>query len=192
MSSLFFVKGPAADATDTPQPWGLAYCATLWWRWLVFFFVFPCNGAPEEWNWQGKTEVLGEEPVPVPLCPPQILHGLTRDRTRTSAMRGRRLIAWAMARPHAFYLFLIYCWVLTGNFRKTGLNSAWWTYVQHHCYGYITDFKKASLFHWHEFSYPCSTECDMLYTSNPFGSVVPLSTSASNCKSIIRMRGLSR
>jgi hypothetical protein len=30
-----------------------AYCATLWWRWLVFT-VFPCNGAPMEWNWQGK------------------------------------------------------------------------------------------------------------------------------------------
>jgi hypothetical protein len=26
----------------------------------------------------GKTEELGEEPVPVPLCPPQILHGLTQ------------------------------------------------------------------------------------------------------------------
>jgi hypothetical protein len=48
------MKGPAADATDAPQPWG-SYCSTLWWRWLVF----PCNGAPVEWNWQGKTEVLG-------------------------------------------------------------------------------------------------------------------------------------
>jgi hypothetical protein len=40
-----------------------AYCATLWWRWLVFF-VFPCNGAPVEWNWQGKTDVLGEKTCP--------------------------------------------------------------------------------------------------------------------------------
>jgi hypothetical protein len=31
---------------------------TRWWRWLVFF-VFTCNGAPVEWNRQGKTEVLG-------------------------------------------------------------------------------------------------------------------------------------
>jgi hypothetical protein len=31
-----------------------AYCATLWWRWFNFFFVFPCNGAPVEWNWRGK------------------------------------------------------------------------------------------------------------------------------------------
>jgi hypothetical protein len=35
----------------------------------------------------------------VPLCPPQIPHGLTRDRTWPSAVRGRRLTAWAMVRP---------------------------------------------------------------------------------------------
>ena len=75
-----------------------AYCATLWWRWLLFF-VFPSNEAPMEWNWQGKTEVLGKKPVSVPLCLPQIPHELTRDRTRASAMRGRRLTPWAMARP---------------------------------------------------------------------------------------------
>jgi hypothetical protein len=63
-----------------------AYCATLCWSWLVFF-IFPCNGATVEWNWQGKTEVLGEKPIPVPLCQPQILHGLTRARTQT---RGER------------------------------------------------------------------------------------------------------
>jgi hypothetical protein len=39
---------------------------------MIGFFVFPCNGAPVEWNWQGKTEVLGEKYVAVPLCPPQI------------------------------------------------------------------------------------------------------------------------
>jgi hypothetical protein len=27
-----------------------------------------------------------EKPVTLPLCPPQILHGLTRDRTRASAV----------------------------------------------------------------------------------------------------------
>jgi hypothetical protein len=32
----------------------------------------------------------GEKPVPVPLCPPQIPHGLTRDRSRASAVGGRR------------------------------------------------------------------------------------------------------
>jgi hypothetical protein len=49
--------------------------------------------------WQGKTEELWEKPVPVPLCPPQIPHGLTQARTRTSRARGRRLTAWAEARP---------------------------------------------------------------------------------------------
>jgi hypothetical protein len=41
----------------------------------------------------GKTEELGEKPVPVPLCLPQIPHGLTRERTRASAVKGRRLTA---------------------------------------------------------------------------------------------------
>jgi hypothetical protein len=45
---------------------------------------------------RGKTEVLGEKPVPVPLCPPQIPHGLTRDRTRASTVRVRRLTACAI------------------------------------------------------------------------------------------------
>jgi hypothetical protein len=52
-----------------------------------------------EWYWQGKTEELGEEPFPMPLCPPQIPHGLTRARTWDFAVRSRRLTAWAMARP---------------------------------------------------------------------------------------------
>jgi hypothetical protein len=39
----------------------------------------------------------------VPLCPPQIPHGLTQDRNRASAVGGRRLTAWAMARPRFSY-----------------------------------------------------------------------------------------
>jgi hypothetical protein len=34
----------------------------------------------------GKPKYSGGGPVPVPLCPPQIPHGLTRDRTRASAV----------------------------------------------------------------------------------------------------------
>jgi hypothetical protein len=65
--------------------------------------VFPFNGAPVELIWQGKTAVLEEKPVPVPLCPPQIPHGSTRDGTRASPVWGRRLTAWAMARPNCIY-----------------------------------------------------------------------------------------
>jgi hypothetical protein len=52
-----------------------------------------------EWYWQGKTEELGENPVPVPMCPPEIPHGQTQAWTWASAVRGRLLTAWAMARP---------------------------------------------------------------------------------------------
>jgi hypothetical protein len=43
----------------------------------------------------GKEDELGEKPVPEPLFPP---HGLTRVRTRVSAVTGRRLTVRAMAR----------------------------------------------------------------------------------------------
>jgi hypothetical protein len=39
------------------------------------------------------------KPAPVSLWPPQIPHDLTLDRTRATAMRSRRLTAWAMPRP---------------------------------------------------------------------------------------------
>ena len=46
-------------------------------------------GAVVEWYWQGKTEVFGETPVSVPLCTPQIPHGLAWDRVWAFAVRGR-------------------------------------------------------------------------------------------------------
>jgi hypothetical protein len=87
-------KGPAADATDALQPWGLL-CNPVMKMMMIIF-------SPVEWNWQGKTKALGEKHVPVPLCPPQIPHGLTRDRTRASAVGGRRLTTWAMALPTVY------------------------------------------------------------------------------------------
>jgi hypothetical protein len=50
-----------------------------------------------EWYWQGKTKELRGNPVPIPLCPPQIQHGLTQARTWACALRRQRLIAWAVA-----------------------------------------------------------------------------------------------
>ena len=41
-------------------------------------------------------EVTGENPVSLPLCPPQI--GLNFDRIRVSAVGDQRLTAWATAR----------------------------------------------------------------------------------------------
>jgi hypothetical protein len=39
----------------------------------------------------GKTEELGEKPVPVPLCPPQIPHGMTQMQAWPSMVRGQGL-----------------------------------------------------------------------------------------------------
>jgi hypothetical protein len=69
--------------------------------------------ATVELYWRAKAEELGDKPVPVPLCPPQTPDGLTRARTRASAVRGRRLTAWAMVRPEWSYL----C-ILSSNFVK--------------------------------------------------------------------------
>jgi hypothetical protein len=55
------VKGPAADATEAPQPLGLL-CNPM--MKMIFFFVFPCNGAQMELNGQRKTEVLGGKTCP--------------------------------------------------------------------------------------------------------------------------------
>jgi hypothetical protein len=41
----------------------------------------------------GKTEEFGEKPVPVPLYPPQISHGLSRVQTLASAVSGWQLTA---------------------------------------------------------------------------------------------------
>jgi hypothetical protein len=104
LGRFFFlvVKGPAADATtDAPQPSGFLCnpLVKITMMMIIIFYSFPSDGAPVEWNWHVKTEVLAEKPAPVPLCPPQIPHGLTWDRTRASAVGGRWLTAWAMARP---------------------------------------------------------------------------------------------
>jgi hypothetical protein len=50
-------------------------------------------GALVEWYWQGKTELLGEKPVPVQLYPPQISQVLARDRPQASEVSSRPLAA---------------------------------------------------------------------------------------------------
>jgi hypothetical protein len=40
------------------------------------------------------------KPAPVALCPPQIPHDPTWDRTRAAVVGSQRLTAWAMARPY--------------------------------------------------------------------------------------------
>jgi hypothetical protein len=72
------VKGPAADATDALQPWGLLCNPVMKMnmKMMIIFCPFPSNGAPVEWNWQVKTEELGEK-----TCPSATLS--TTNPTRT-------------------------------------------------------------------------------------------------------------
>jgi hypothetical protein len=64
--------------------------------------VHPSN---DIWDWShggmiltGKNRRTGEKPVPVRFCPPKISHRPTWAQTGASAVRSRRLTAWAMAR----------------------------------------------------------------------------------------------
>jgi hypothetical protein len=90
------------------------------------FFPWRCDGSSTQalmptyvsilripqmiWVWRatvewyidrGKPKNSEKKPVPVPLCPPQIPHGLTLVWTQASAVRGQRLTTWALARPFA-------------------------------------------------------------------------------------------
>ena len=52
------------------------------------------TGEFTEWYWEMQAEVLGENSDLVPLCRPERSHGLARNRTGVSAMRGRWLTTW--------------------------------------------------------------------------------------------------
>jgi hypothetical protein len=128
---VLLMTGPAADATDALQPWGFLCNPDEDEEDCYFFCPFPSNGGQVEWYWQVKTEVLGEKPVPVSLCPPQIPHGLNRDRTRASEVGGRRLTAWAMARPKCVCITLLIPPLSADNrlasiFHAESVTYSWW------------------------------------------------------------------
>jgi hypothetical protein len=64
------------------------------------FFRFSVKCSTGRMKLTGENRSTRGKLVPVPLCPPQIPHGPTRDGTRTSTVRDRRLTVWAMARPY--------------------------------------------------------------------------------------------
>jgi hypothetical protein len=77
------------------------------WDWvhLICGHYWPIAPAQDDrwwWFWsnlQRKTK-YSEKTCPVPLCPPQIPHDVTRAWTGAAAVGNQRLIAWAMARPY--------------------------------------------------------------------------------------------
>jgi hypothetical protein len=94
---FFVVKCPAADAADAPQPWGLLCNPVMKMvSFLSFFRVIE-----HRWNEidRVKPKYSGKN-----LSQCHFVHHKShidwpRDRTHASAVRGRRLTAWAMTWP---------------------------------------------------------------------------------------------
>lgn len=67
-------------------------------RWVTVWLKLTTS-KKQWWNYTDReNEVTGYKPVPTILCTPQIPHWLVCDRTRTIALRSRRLTALAMIR----------------------------------------------------------------------------------------------
>jgi hypothetical protein len=95
--------------SELQPPVGMLFIPQTIWTATVEYIIIRRKPKNQE-----KTEEPGEKPVAEPLCPPQISRGLTRVQTRTSAVRGRWLTAWAMARPSMTYIWIT--WEVGGTF----------------------------------------------------------------------------
>jgi hypothetical protein len=62
---------------------GLLFIPQVVWGWRTMVGLY----------WQDKTKEIVEKPGPVPICPPQIPHGLTQARTWAFAMELRSWLA---------------------------------------------------------------------------------------------------
>jgi hypothetical protein len=100
--------------TESTSAWYVGH----WWVWSI---------------WWGNRSTQ-RKPAPVLLCPQQIPHDLTWDRTRAAAVGDRRLTTWAMAQP-CFYLincredFTRYCHVYGWLIRR-GFGLDDWIYCR--------------------------------------------------------------
>jgi hypothetical protein len=84
--------------------WGGGGVLGMGWDW-VHLVRRPLNGLlyPPRMIGEDECGAVGgstqRKPAPVPLCPPQMPHYLTRARTQTAAVGSRRLTAWALTWP---------------------------------------------------------------------------------------------
>jgi hypothetical protein len=78
----------------------------------------------------GGTEILWRRPAPMPLCPPQIPHYLTRARTRATVVgkRGNNRLSYGTAIPLLKYRVMEACHGgIVPSFLTSAQNEAEWS-----------------------------------------------------------------
>ena len=83
---------------------------------MICFFVFPSNGAPVEWKWQGKTEVLGEK-----TCPSATLSTTNPTWTDPGSnpdLRGGRPATNLLNHDTAYFIYLFQVYLATSSLSK--------------------------------------------------------------------------
>jgi len=79
-----------------------------------------------KWYWQGKTELLGEIPVPSSLCPPRIQDSLARNWARASSVKsGNWASEWWQAHLGIWNNVPLYCHFLMSCYTPIIL-VFWW------------------------------------------------------------------
>jgi hypothetical protein len=94
------------------MPMGWDYVSELLPLTDIFFILMIWVWTLVEWYWQGETEELGEKPVPVPLCPPQITHGLTGREPGPPRWKAGDCLSHGTASPRVrrVYMTQRLCW----------------------------------------------------------------------------------
>jgi hypothetical protein len=93
-------------------------------HWPSLKWYMSKYGTSVEWHLQRSTKGLGGKSVPVPLCPPQIPHGLPLQRAGASGVRSRRLTPSAMARPT-----VCSCWEDKEKTSSITQEATWYFYI---------------------------------------------------------------
>jgi hypothetical protein len=103
------IRWPGIHPSALMQVHGHGCCSSCWWDEMTSLNCGHQQAYCSSPRWYMRMESRGGmmfirenrrtriKPVPVPLCPPQMPHWLTRARTQVSAVRDRRLTAWATA-----------------------------------------------------------------------------------------------
>jgi hypothetical protein len=88
----FSFRGVRLNPLGTAATIGLLYQPQMIDLYYYYYYYYYCGaiGGMQVGSENGSTR---RKPVPVPLCPPQILHDLSRARTRAAAVGSRRLTA---------------------------------------------------------------------------------------------------